>query len=77
MDFYQPGVRGIRASTRHRQFRSQLAGMLAHFGRDVKPDFQKNLCFIRTGSVNLLTPVKIVGIIPRALLFHRLRMTIY
>jgi hypothetical protein len=43
MDFYQPGVRGIRASTRHRQFRSQLAGILAHFGRDVKSDFLKSV----------------------------------
>jgi hypothetical protein len=41
MDFSQPGVRGVRASTRQRQFRSQFGNTLAHFARDVKSDFQK------------------------------------
>jgi hypothetical protein len=35
------------------------------------PIFQ-NLCFIRTGSVDLLTPVKIVGIIPARFAFSPL-----
>jgi hypothetical protein len=43
MDFSQPGVRGVRASTRQRQFRSQFKGILAYFGHDVKPDFPKSM----------------------------------
>jgi hypothetical protein len=72
MDFSQPGVRGIRASTRQRQFRSQLADILAHFGHHVKSDFFKNLCFIRAGSVAWLMPVKIVGIISARFAFSPL-----
>jgi hypothetical protein len=44
MDYYQPGVRGIRASTRQRQFRSQLNAILVQTGRDVKSHFPKT-CF--------------------------------
>ena len=50
MDFSQPGIRGICASIRQRQCRSQFTGILAHFGRMSNPIFQ-NRCFIRAGSV--------------------------
>jgi len=36
MDYYQPGVRGVRASTRQGKFRCQVGDSLAQFGRRVK-----------------------------------------